>query len=197
MPDVNKEIQTARQNLFNEYNKQIQGLGYKYGSFVPADAQINNVNDIVQYLPSVEASEFTREFMAIQNEFNSKMQSKIGEIQQSANAKFEEIKAQDKEKYKDDPTVFEAWYNSPETIDEVAELIANVRKQAVDDYIKKQAAEQEDQNHKSKLEGNSTNSRSFGKEHIFTRKEIDRMDMITFAKNEAAISRQVAAGLVQ
>jgi len=198
LPDVDQEIAKARQNVFAEYNNRLRGLGVKYSSYIPNDVQINSIEDIVANLPPIDAARFMNEFNAIQNECNGKLDKEIADIRSNANAKYEEIKAADKERYKDNELVFNAWYNPPETIEGVAELVENVRKKAIEDYIKEQAAKQEDEKHKGKLNTTAnTNTGKFKDGHIFTRSEIDKMSDAEFAKNEEEISRQVAAGLIK
>jgi hypothetical protein len=75
-------------------------------------------------------------------------------------------------------------------------LVENVKKQAIADYIKEQAAKAEDDKHKGKLDTAGNSKAKFHKGHIFTREEIGRMTPEEFAKNEAEISKQVAAGQV-
>ena len=197
LPDVNREIQAVRQKVNKDYEHHLQGLGYKYSSYIPSDAVINTIDDIVANLPPQQASQFTAELLNIQNTCNTQLEKEIASIKSNANAKFEELKAKDKERYKDDMTVFNAWYDPPETIEGVAELVANVRKQAIEDYIKEQAAKQEDDAHKKKLVTNANSKAKFKDDHIFTRAEIEKMSDREFAKYEAKISEQVAAGLVE
>ena len=198
MPDVNTEVANARNKVLAEYNNRLRGLGVKYSSFVPNDVQINTIEDIIANLPPLDAGRFVQELNSIQIECNGKLQNEINTIQQNASTKFEEIKAQHKEQYKNNQLVFEAWYNPPETIEGVAELIEKVRKSAIEDYIKQQAASKEDQTHKNKLSTTAnTSTKKYNDGHIFTRSEIDKMGMEEFAKYENEISRQVAAGLVK
>ena len=197
LPDVDREIQAVQSKVNQDYAHRLQGLGYKYSSFIPSDAVINSVDDIVANLPPQQASQFTAELLNIQNTCNARLQAEINNVKNNATAKFEELKAKDKERYKDDPTVFNAWYDPPETIEGVAELVANVRKQAIEDYIKEQAAKQEDDAHKKKLVTNTNSKAKFKDDHIFTRAEIAKMSDREFAKYEAKISEQVAAGLVE
>ena len=198
LPDVNKEVATVQQKINTEYAERLRGLGVKYSSFLPDDIDINTIDDIVANLPPTDAARFTAEFKDIQAEYNNKLNQEIDGVYKTANAKFEEIKAADKEKFKDNDVVFNAWYNPPKTIDEVAELVANVKKQAIEEYIKEQAANTEDKNHKNRLNGVGGNSQTrYGEGHIFTRQEIDKMSSAEFAKLERIISEQVAKGLVK
>ena len=197
LPNVEREIQAVQNKVNQDYAHRLQGLGYKYSSYIPSDAVINSVDDIVANLPPQQASQFTAELLNIQNTCNARLQNEINNVKNNATAKFEEIKAKDKERYKDDLMVFNAWYDPPETIEGVAELVANVRKQAIEDYIKEQAAKQEDDAHKKKLVTNANSKAKFKDDHIFTRAEIEKMSDREFAKYEAKISEQVAAGLVE
>lgn len=197
LPDVDREIQAVHQKVNHDYAQRLQGLGYKYSSYIPNDAVINTIDDIVANLPPQQASQFTAELLNIQNTCNARLQNEINNVKTNATAKFDEIKAKDKERYKDDMTVFNAWYDPPETIEGVAELVANVRKQAIEDYIREQAAKQEDDAHKKKLVTNANSKAKFKDDHIFTRAEIAKMSDREFAKYEAKISEQVAAGLVE
>lgn len=197
LPNVDKEIEAVRQKVNQDYAHHLQGLGYKYSSYIPSDAVINTIDDIVANLPPQQASQFTAELLGIQNNCNAQLEKEIASVRNNATAKFEEIKARDKERYKDNPMVFNAWYNPPETIEGVAELVENVRKQAIEDYIKEQAAKQEDDAHKKKLVTNANSKAKFKDDHIFTRAEIDKMSDREFAKYEDIISKQVAAGLVE
>lgn len=197
IPDLNVEVEKVRQVVFSEYNNRLRGLGVKYSSYIPNDVAINSIEDIVANLPPIDAARFMNEFNAIQNECNHKLNKNVEEVKKNITAKYEEIKAADKERYKDNELVFNAWYNPPETIEGVAELVENVRKKAIEDYIKEQAAKQEDDKHKKKLSTTAnTSNKKFNDGHIFTRKEIDKMSNAEFARYEAEISRQVAAGLV-
>jgi len=198
LPDLNEEVAKAKQAISAEYNNRLRGLGVKYSSYIPNDVQINSIEDIVANLPPIDAARFMNEFNAIQNECSNKLNNDIATIKKNITAKYEEIKAADKERYKDNETVFNAWYNPPETIEGVAELVENVRKQAIEDYIKEQAAKQEDEKHKNKLSTTAnTSNKKFNDGHIFSRTEIDKMSNAEFAKYEAEISRQVAAGLIR
>lgn len=197
LPDVDKEIQAVQAKVNQDYAQRLQGLGYKYSSYIPNDAVINTVDDIVANLPPQQASQFTAELLNIQNNCNARLQNEVNKVKTNATAKFEELKAKDKERYKDDIVVFNAWYDPPETIEGVAELVTNVRKQAIEAYIKEQAAKQEDDAHKKKLETNANSKAKFKDDHIFTRAEIAKMSDREFAKYESKISEQVAAGLVK
>lgn len=197
LPDVDKAIEEVRNKVNVEYGERLRGLGVKYSSYMPEDAVINTIDDIVQNLPPIDAARFMNELNAIQGDCNAKLQQQIGEVKQNALTKFEEIKQADKERYKDNEIVFNAWYNPPKTIEGVAELVENVKKLAIENYIKEQAAKQEDDNHKGKLNTSATQrGKNFNDGHIFTRAEIDKMSDADFAKYEAEISRQVAAGLI-
>lgn len=197
IPNVNKEIEGAKQKINALYNSRLQGLGYKYGSYIPDEVQINQIDDIVENLPPQQAAQFTAELINIQNECNANLKAEIEDIHNNANAKFEEIKERDKERFKDNEIAFNAWYNPPETIDDVAQLIENVRKQAVEDYIKEQAVKQEDERHKSKLDISVNGKAKYKDNHIFTREEIGKMSDSEFAKYEEKISQQVAMGLIE
>lgn len=197
LPDVDREIQAVHQRVNQDYAQRLQGLGYKYSSYIPNDAVINTVDDIVENLPPQQASQFTAELLTIQNNCNVRLQNEVNKVKTNATAKFEELKAKDKERYKDDMAVFNAWYDPPENIEGVAALVTNVRKQAIENYIKEQAAKQEDDAHKKKLVTNVNSKAKFKDDHIFTRAEIAKMSDREFAKYEGKISEQVAAGLVE
>ena len=198
LPDVNKEIATVQQKVNAEYTERLQGLGVKYSSYLPDDIEVNTIDDIVANLPPTAAARFTAEFKDIQAEYNNKLKEGVDGVYKTANEKFEEIKAADKEKFKDNDVVFNAWYNPPKTIDEVAELVETVKKRAIEEYIKEQAANTEDKDHKNRLSGVGGNSKNkYGEGHIFTRQEINDMSQAEFSKNERIISEQVAKGLVQ
>lgn len=197
LPDVDREIEAVHQRVNKDYAHRLQGLGYKYSAYIPSNAVINSIEDIVANLPPQQASQFTAELMNIQTVCNNQLQNEVNKVRNNATAKFEELKAKDRERYKDDLMVFNAWYDPPETIEGVAELVANVRKQAIEDYIKEQAAKQEDDAHKKKLVTNANSKAKFKDDHIFTRAEIDKMSDREFAKYEDIISKQVAAGLVE
>lgn len=197
LPDVDKEVADVKAKVNAEYGERLRGLGVKYSSYMPQDAVINTIDDIVQNLPPIDAARFMNELNAIQGDCNAKLQKAIGDVKQNALTKFEEIKAKDKERYKDNEIVFKAWYNPPQTIEGVAELVENVKKAAIENYIKEQAAKKEDNAHKDKLSTTAnTANKKYNDGHIFTRKEIDKMSMTEFAKYEAEIGRQVAAGLI-
>lgn len=197
LPDVDKAIADIKTRVNAEYGERLRGLGIKYSSYMPEDAVINTIDDIVRNLPPLDAAKFVNELNAIQSDCNGKLQKEIEFAQKDAVEKFEAIKTADKERYKDNEAVFNAWYNPPQTIEEVALLVENVKKQAIEDYIKEQSAKREDNNHKSKLSttANSANKK-FNDGHIFTRSEIAKMSDAEFAKHESEISRQVAEGLV-
>lgn len=197
LPDTEKIIADVRDKINTEFGERLRGLGVKYSSYMPEGAVINTIDDIVQNLPPLDAAKFVTELNAIQNDCNGKMQREIDAVQKDAIKKFEDIKQADKERYKDNEIVFNAWYNPPQTIEGVAELVENVRKQAIEDYIKEQAATREDNTHKNKLSTTANSgTKKFNDGHIFTRKEIDKMSNAEFAKYEAEISRQVAEGLI-
>lgn len=197
VPNVDQEVKNVTAKVNAEFGERLRGLGVKYSSYIPNDVQINTIDDIVANLPPQDASKFTAELIAIQNDCNGKLQKEINSVHENAKAKYEEIKNADKERYKDNEIVFNAWYNPPETIEGVAELVENVRKQAIEDYIKEQTAKKEDEQHKSKLSTNvNSSSKKFNEGHIFTRAEIGKMKPSEFAKWEAEISRQVAEGLI-
>lgn len=195
--NVERKIAEVKQNVVAEYNQRCQGLGYKYGSYIPNDAVINNEMDIIKYLPSEQAAQFVAELMSIQNDCNYKLKNQTNVVYNEVNKAYEETKAKDKERYKDNEIVFNAWYNPPETIEDVAQMVENVKKQAIEDYIKEQAAKQEDEKHKSKLNTSANGKAKFKEDHIFTRAEIAKMSDTEFAKYEEKISQQVAAGLVE
>lgn len=198
LPDVNKEVAAVQEKINSEYSERLKGLGVKYSSYLPDEVEVNTIDDIVANLPSQVAAKFMSEFKDIQAEYNGKLNKSIGDVYQNANAKFEELKALDKEKYKDNEVVFNAWYNPPKTIEELSKLVADVQKQAIENYVKEQAAKTEDADHKKRIEnGGSGSGGNFGKDHIFTRTEIDKMSDAEFLKHQTEISRQVAAGLVE
>ncbi|MCD7740436.1 MAG: hypothetical protein LUH11_03710 [Candidatus Gastranaerophilales bacterium] len=198
IPDINKQIANVRQKVNSEYGEMLKGLGYKYSSYLPQDIEYQNINDIVANLPPVQASQFTAEFMNIQNQCNNRINTEIQNVYKNFNQKYQEIKANDKERFKNNEIAFNAWYNPPKTIDEVAQLIETVQKQAIENYIKEQAAKKEDETHKNKLSTTAnTNNKNFTAEHIFTRNEIAKLSDKEFAKYEAQISAQVAAGLIK
>lgn len=197
LPDINKEVESVQQKLNSEYAVRLQGLGVKYSSYLPDDIDIKSIEDIVANLPSQASANFMAEFKDIQAEYNSKIQSGINDVYKNAQAKYDEIKASDKERFKDNEVVFSAWYNPPKTIEELAELVANVKKQAIEDYVKEQAAKNEDEDHKKRLtNGGSGSKAKYGDGHIFTRQEIGKMSAAEFEKYERVISEQVAKGLV-
>lgn len=201
LPDVNNEIEQVKQKVNNIYNEQMKGLGYKYSSYIPNDVPITQINDIIDNLPPQQAAQFTAELMQIQNECTNYLNSEIGNIHKNANAKYEELKAKDKERYNNGKTgemIFNAWYNPPNSIDEVAKLFEDYKSLVIEDYIREQAEKQEDDLHKKKLSTNATNSKvKFNNDHIFTREEIGKMSPDEFAKYDAVISKQVAAGLIK
>lgn len=198
LPDVNSEVEAVKQKVNEGYSQHLKGLGYKYSSFLPNDVVINTIDDIVENLPPLQASQFTAELINIQNSCNAQLQNEINGIYKNANSKFEELKANDKERYKDNEIVFNAWYNPPETIEQVAELVENVKKKAIEDYIKDQAAKQEDDEHKGKLHTNTSSQKlSFADNHVFTRQEIDKMSVKEFQKFEKQIDAQIAKGLIK
>lgn len=194
--NVERRVAAVRQTVIAEYNQRLQGLGYKYGSYIPNDAVINSEQDIIQNLPSEQAAQFVAELINIQNDCNMKLKNQTNAVYGEVNKAYEETKAKDKERYKGNEVVFNAWYNPPETIEDVAQLVENVKKQAIEDYIKEQAAKQEDEKHKNKLNTSANGKAKFKEDHIFTRDEIGRMSDQEFAKYEEKISQQVAAGLV-
>jgi len=197
MLDVKKEVATVQQKINTEYSERLQGLGVKYSSYLPDDVEVNSIDDIVANLPSQAAAKFMSEFKDIQAEYNEKLNKGIDSVYKEANTKFEELKAADKERYKDNETVFNAWYNPPKTIEELSELVATVKKQAIEEYIKEQAAQAEDAEHKGKLANGASGSKNkYGDDHIFTRQELKNMSDKEFAKYERVISEQVAKGLV-
>ena len=193
---IKRRVGAVKQNVLSEYNHRLQGLGYKYGSYIPNDAVINNENDIIKYLPSEQAAQFTAELFNLQGEFHAKLQNQTNAIYSEVNKTYEENKAKDKERYKDNEVVFNAWYNPPETIDQVAELVENVKKQAIENYIKEQAAKKEDTDHKSKLNTTANTKTKFKSDHVFTSAEIGKMSDSEFAKYEEVMGKQIAAGLV-
>jgi hypothetical protein len=196
--DVKEEIAKVQQKIGEEYNDRLRGLGVKYANFIPNDTEIRTVDDIINNLPPADASKFTMEFLNLQNEYNNKLKQDVNNIYKNANSKFEEIKAKDKEKYKDNELIFNAWYNPPQTIEGVAELFETVKKQAIESYIKEQAAQQEDSTHKDKLNTAAASStKKYGADHIFTRQELSNMSAEDFAKNEKIIDQQIAKGLVK
>lgn len=194
--NVERKVAAVKQAVISEYNQRLQGLGYKYGSYIPNDAVINSEQDIIQNLPSEQAAQFVAELINIQNDCNMKLKNQTNAVYSEVNKAYEETKAKDKERYKDNEVVFNAWYNPPETIEDVARLVENVKKQAIEDYIKEQAAKQEDEKHKNKLNTSANGKAKFKEDHIFTREEIGKMSDRDFAKYEDKISQQVAAGLV-
>lgn len=195
--NIERRVADVKRNVLAEYNQRLQGLGYKYGSYIPNEAVINSENDIVKYLPPEQASQFTAELMTLQANYSERMKAQTAQIYADVNKAYEEAKTKDKERYKDNEIVFNAWYNPPETIEQVAELVENVKKLAIENYIKEQAAKKEDEGHKSKLTTNANSKAKFKSDHIFTRSEIDKMSDKDFAKYEAIISKQVAEGLVE
>lgn len=197
LPDVDKAIADIKTRVNAEYSERLRGLGVKYSSYMPEDAVINTIDDIVRNLPPLDVAKFVNELNAIQNDCNGKLQKEIELAQKNAVEKFEAIKTADKERYKDNETVFNAWYNPPQTIEEVALLIESVKKQAIEDYIKEQSAKQEDNTHKNKLSTTAnTANKKFNEGHIFTRKEIANMSTKEFLKYEKMIDAQIAKGLV-
>lgn len=194
--NVERKVAAVKQTVIAEYNQRLQGLGYKYGSYIPNDAVINSEQDIIQNLPSEQAAQFVAELISIQNDCNLKLKNQTNAVYSEVNKAYEETKAKDKERYKDNEVVFNAWYNPPETIEDVARLVEDVKKQAIEDYIKEQAAKQEDEKHKNKLNTTANTKTKFKDDHIFTRDEIGKMSDKEFAKYEEQISKQVAAGLV-
>lgn len=197
LPDVDKAIADIKTRVNAEYSERLRGLGVKYSSYMPEDAVINTIDDIVRNLPPLDVAKFVNELNAIQSDCNGKLQKEIELAQKNAVEKFEAIKTADKERYKDNETVFNAWYNPPQTIEEVALLIESVKKQAIEDYIKEQSAKQEDNTHKNKLSTTAnTANKKFNEGHIFTRKEIANMSTKEFLKYEKMIDAQIAKGLV-
>ena len=198
LPDIHKEVAAVQQKINAEYSERLKGLGVKYSSYLPDDVEVNTIDDIVANLPSQASAKFMAEFKDIQAEYNDKLKTGIDDVHRNANAKFEELKASDKERYKDNEVVFNAWYNPPKTIEELSELVATVKKQAIEDYVKEQAAKNEDTDHKKRLgNGGSGSKGSYDDGHIFTRQEIGKMSAAEFAKYEKVISEQVAKNLVK
>lgn len=197
--NVEKRAEVAKSQVFAEYKERLHGLGYKYGAYLPNDAEINNEMDIVRNLPSEQAALFVAEMMNIQNECSSKLKNQINGIYAEATKIYDEAKAKDKERFNNGKTgemIYNAWYNPPETIDEVAKLFDDYKALVIEDYIKEQAAKQEDDLHKKKLSTNANTKAKFKSDHIFTREEIGKMTTEEFAKYEDIIDKQVAAGLI-
>ena len=194
--NIERRVADVKRAVLAEYNQRLQGLGYKYGSYIPNDAVIKSEEDIISYLPSEQAAQFTAELMSLQANYNNRLKTQTDQIYADVNKAYEEAKAKDQERYKDNDVVFNAWYNPPETIEQVAELVENVKKKAIEDYIKEQAAQKEDKEHKGRLDTSSSTKAKFKDDHIFTRSEIAKMSEKDFAKLEPIISKQVAAGLV-
>lgn len=198
--NVERKVAIVKQNVIAEYNQRLQGLGYKYGSYLPNDAVINNENDIIKYLPSEQAAQFMAELMNINNDCNFKLKSQTDAVYSEVNKAYEETKAKDKERYNNGKTgemIFNAWYNPPETIDDVAKLFEDYKTFVIEEYIKELAANKEDTVHKDKLNTNAgTGKAKYGSGHIFTRKEIENMSTKEFLKYEKEIDAQIAKGLI-
>lgn len=197
---VEKRVQVVKQQTISEYNQRLEALGYKYGAYLNADAQINNEMDIIKNLPPEQSAMFVMELMNIQKDCQAKMQNRANAIYGEAHKAFEELKSKDKERYNNGKTgemIFNAWYNPPQTIDDVAKLFEDYKALVIEDYIKEQAARKEDEKHKVKLNTNASGKSKFSTDHIFTSAEIGKMSNEEFAKYENVISQQVAAGLVK
>lgn len=186
------------QQLNNNARQAFQGLQQRYSSYFPQNADLGTLENLVSYLPANQAINFMNELNAIKYQTSGKLQQEVLGMTQLLNQQKEALKSADKVRYKDDEVVFNAWYNPPQSIDDVASLVNTIRKAAIDSYLKEQAVKQEDDSHKSKLTTSRSSSGLKVEEgHIFTRAELAKMTKQEFVKYEKEISRQVAEGLVR